>query len=66
MVTVLDDVLAAHGGLDRWREFSTIEATIISGGRLWQIKGQPQDSAPRRMIVALHRELGVGAAIWCG
>ena len=55
MVTV-DDVLAAHGGLDRWREFSTIEATIISGGRLWQIKGQPQDPAPRRMTVALQRE----------
>ncbi|MGO8941994.1 MAG: hypothetical protein ACLQLO_34410 [Mycobacterium sp.] len=29
---LLDAVVAAHGGLDRWREFSTIEATIISGG----------------------------------
>ena len=53
---LLDDVLAAHGGLDRWREFSTIEAMIVSGGKLWQIKGQPQDPTPRRMTVALHRE----------
>ena len=53
---LLDDVLAAHGGLDRWREFSTIEATIVSGGKLWQIKGQPQDPTPRRMTVALQRE----------
>jgi hypothetical protein len=53
---LLDAVVAAHGGLDRWREFSTIEATIISGGKLWEIKGQPQDPAPRRMTVALHRE----------
>ena len=53
---LLDNVLTAHGGLIRWREFSTIEATIISGGKLWQIKGQPQDPAPRRMTVALHRE----------
>jgi hypothetical protein len=53
---LLDAVLAAHGGLDKWREFSTIEATIISGGKLWQIKGQPQDPTPRRMTVALQRE----------
>ena len=65
MVSVLDDVLAVHGGLDRWREFSTIEATIISGGGLGQIKGQPQDPAPRRMIVAAQR-MGVGAAVRCG
>ena len=56
MTGLLDTVLAAHGGLDRWRAFSTIEATIVSGGKLWQIKGQPQDPAPRRMAVALHRE----------
>jgi hypothetical protein len=53
---LLDAVLTAHGGLERWREFSIIEATIISGGKLWQIKGQPQDPAPRRMTVALQRE----------
>lgn len=56
MTELLDAVLAAHGGPDRWRQFSTIEATIVSGGKLWQIKGQPQDPAPRRMTVALHRE----------
>jgi hypothetical protein len=56
MTGLLDAVLEAHGGLDRWREYSTMEATIISGGKLWQIKGQPQDPAPRRMTVALQRE----------
>jgi hypothetical protein len=53
---LLDAVLAAHGGMERWREFSTIEATIVSGGTLFQIKGQPQDRTPRHMRVALHRE----------
>src|ERR1700721_917465 len=48
--------VAAHGGLDLWRQFSSMEATIISGGKLWEIKGQPQDPSPRRMTVALHRE----------
>ena len=56
MTGLLDEVLAAHGGLDHWGEFSTIDATIVSGGKLWEIKGQPQDPEPRRMSVALHRE----------
>jgi hypothetical protein len=53
---LLNAVIAAHGGLERWREFETVEATIVSGGKLWEIKGQPQDPTPRRMTVALHRE----------
>ena len=56
MTALLDAVLAAHGGLDRWREFGTTEATIVTGGKLWEIKGQPQDPAPRRMSVALDHE----------
>jgi hypothetical protein len=47
-------VLDAHGGLDRWRGLSRVEATIVSGGKLWTIKGQPQDPAPRRMTVTLQ------------
>jgi dihydrofolate reductase len=56
MSDLLDAVVAAHGGLQRWRHFSTVEATIVSGGKLWEIKGQPQDPMPRRMTVALQRE----------
>jgi hypothetical protein len=56
MSGLLDKVLDAHGGLQRWRGSSMIDASIVSGGKLWQIKGQPQDPAPRRMTVALHRE----------
>ena len=56
MTGLLDAVLAAHGGLDRWRQFGTMEATIVTGGKLWEIKGQPQDPVPRRMSVALQHE----------
>ena len=41
MTGLLDAVLEAHGGLRRWRNFTTTEATIVSGGKLWDIKGQP-------------------------
>jgi hypothetical protein len=53
---LLDAVLAAHGGLDRWRRFGSMQATIVSGGKLWETKGQPQDPSPRRMSVALQRQ----------
>ncbi len=56
MADLLDAVLNAHGGLEKWRLFSRVEATIITGGGLWSIKGQPQDPLPRRMTVALDHE----------
>jgi hypothetical protein len=56
MTSQLDGVLEAHGGLERWGAFNMMEATIVSGGKLWQIKGQLQDPAPRGMTVALQRE----------
>ena len=56
MADLLSAVLAAHGGLDRWGRLGRVEATVVTGGDLWAIKGQPQDPLPRRMSVALHHE----------
>jgi hypothetical protein len=53
---LLDAVLDARGGPDNWRQYSRVEATIVTGGELWAIKGQPQDPLPRRMTVALDHE----------
>jgi len=56
----LNDLLAriieAHGGMDRWKSFEKIEATIVSGGGFFSLKGKPQDSTPRRMTVWLHEQ----------
>ena len=56
MADLLDSVLDAHGGLDKWRQFTRVAATIVTGGDLWALKGQPQDPLPRRMTVASDRE----------
>jgi hypothetical protein len=53
---LLTAVLDAHGGVDRWSSFSRVEATIVSGGLMFEMKGQPQDPTPRRMTVALQHE----------
>jgi len=53
---LLQKALAAHGGLDRWNSFETVQATIVTGGQLFGMKGTPQDSTPRRMTVSTRRE----------
>ena len=56
MSELLDLVLQAHGGLDRWNEFQKITATIVGGGGLWPLKGIDRDPSPREMTVKLHEE----------
>jgi hypothetical protein len=56
MNELLASVLDAHGGLARWREHERVEATIVSGGGLFALKGVPQDPSPRRMTVWLHEQ----------
>jgi hypothetical protein len=56
MNQLLAKVIDAHGGLDRWKAYSTIEATIVSGGGFFSLKGVIQDADPRRMTVWLHEQ----------
>lgn len=56
MHPLLAEVLDAHGGLDRWRRYSTLSATIVTGGEFWAMKDIVQDSDPRRSTVDLRRQ----------
>ena len=49
MNALLKQVLQAHGGLDRWNEFTRVTATIIGGGGLWALKGLEANTTPREM-----------------
>ncbi|MFZ6049924.1 hypothetical protein ACFW0H_27835 [Pseudomonas sp. CR3202] len=53
---LLERVLMAHGGLERWNSFSIVRASIVTGGSLWGMKGLTQDSTPRQMTVWLHEQ----------
>jgi hypothetical protein len=46
MSELLDLVLRAHGGLDRWRKLSKVSATIVAGGGLLPMKGLDVDPKP--------------------
>src|SRR5690242_11311780 len=56
MHELLARILDAHGGIDRWNAYEKVEATIVSGGGLFPLKGVAQDATPRRMTVWLHEE----------
>ena len=54
--TLLAEVLEAHGGIDRWRSFTQVTATVVTGGFLWGMKGIDIDSAPRSMTSEFKRQ----------
>jgi hypothetical protein len=56
MNALLGKILDAHGGVDRWKRYTEVKASIVSGGGLFALKGPPQDSDPRRMTVWLHEQ----------
>src|SRR5215467_11884152 len=56
MNNLLARIIDAHGGMDFWNRYKKVEATIVSGGGFFRLKGVLQDSAPRRMSVWLHEE----------
>lgn len=56
MIKLLNAILDAHGGLERWRKYQKVDATIVSGGGFFPLKGVIQDANPRCMTVWLHEE----------
>ena len=56
MHELLGQILNAHGGIDRWNKYEKVEATIVSGGGFFPLKGVIQDADPRRMTAWLHQE----------
>jgi hypothetical protein len=56
MNELLAQIIDAHGGMDSWNRYEKVEATIVSGGGLFRLKGVPQESTSRRMTVWLHEE----------
>lgn len=34
------EIIAAHGGVEQWRRFTTMKAHLVQGGALWALKGK--------------------------
>jgi hypothetical protein len=56
MTELLDTVIKAHGGLDRWNQLHTVTAHLAQGGVLWAMKGQPGVLDDVFITASLHEE----------
>jgi hypothetical protein len=56
MTELLNRVLAAHGGLDRWHELKSVSARVRGGGGLWALKHQEGVLDDVVTRVELHRQ----------
>src|ERR1700736_5380227 len=56
MNELLAKIIDAHGDMERWHGYEKVEATIVSGGGFFALKGVLQNSKPRRMTAWLHEE----------
>lgn len=54
--SLLNEVLDAHGGHDRWRQFKGVSSTIVTGGVLWDIKAASLIRTPRRATSEFRRQ----------
>jgi hypothetical protein len=56
MATLQEEVIAAHGGLQRWGQFSSVRAHLVNGGIVWGLKGQAGVIDDSWVRVDLHRQ----------
>jgi len=56
MNCLLQQTIAAHGGLERWRRFEYVTAHLRTGGALWALKHQQSVLDDINVRVALLRE----------
>jgi hypothetical protein len=53
---LLDTVVKAHGGLERWNELESVSARVLQGGALWALKGQAGVLDDVVVTARLHEE----------
>lgn len=53
---LLEPVLRAHGGVDRWNTFVKVSAAFVTGGGLMPMKGINANPRPSEGIATIHHE----------
>ncbi len=53
---LLESVLHAHGGVDRWNTFEKVSAAFVTGGGLMPMKGINTNPKPLEGIATIHHE----------
>jgi hypothetical protein len=56
MSELLETVIEAHGGLERWSQLDAVSVHGANGGALWALKGQPGVLDDVFVRASLHQE----------
>ena len=56
MADLLEIVLEAHGGLERWNQLDSVSVHAVNGGALWGLKGQAGMVEDVFVRASLHEE----------
>ena len=56
MTDLLDDVIAAHGGMDAWDRLQTVQGQFRIGGAIWVFKSVPDVLADVTISAQLHTQ----------
>jgi hypothetical protein len=56
MTELLETVIEAHGGLERWNQLDAVSARLAQGGALWALKGQQGVLDDVFVRASLHQE----------
>ena len=56
MNDLLGFAIQAHGGMQRWDEFTTLRAELSVDGAIWRIKQQPGLLADKIFEIETHTE----------
>jgi len=57
MNELLDKAVAAHGGLERWNQITSVAFDASIGGAFWQVKGKGGALGEVRLVVDTTRQL---------
>jgi hypothetical protein len=56
MADLLETIIEAHGGLDRWQQLDTVSVHGANGGAMWGLKGQAGVVDDVFVRASLHEE----------
>lgn len=56
MSDLLSQAVAAHGGLERWRQVGSVSAHVSVGGAIWHVKGWPDVLSDARFTIDARRQ----------
>src|SRR5438309_10268377 len=57
MNDLLESAVAAHGGLDRWNQLTSITVDVSITGALWHVKGKPDVLKDVRLTTDTKRQM---------